>query len=89
MFVLPDGRVIVAGSQDEPVTTSVLDVNTQTWTTVDPDVVDGGSSAMYLPGKIIKSGAALYNSPTLSVATTYVLDMAQPSPAWRQTPSMA
>jgi hypothetical protein len=46
---------------------------------------------MYAPGKIIKSG--LGRDPDLpgapSVATTYVLDMNQPAPAWRQTSSMA
>jgi fibronectin type 3 domain-containing protein len=91
MFVLPDGRMIVASTNKRPIPTSVLDLPTQTWSTVDPVPVDGGSSAMYQPGKIIKSGMA--RDPDLpgapSVATTYVLDMTQASPAWRQTPAMA
>jgi hypothetical protein len=46
---------------------------------------------MYAPGKIIKSGLARDPdiAPANSVATTYVLDMNQPAPAWRQTASMA
>ncbi len=96
MFVLPDGGVLVTGayeSYEEPVITRVLDLDTQTWTTVDPIPVNGGSAAMYLPGKIVTSGlgtaggADVTNVP--SSVTTYVLDMTQPVPAWRQTPSMA
>ena len=48
---------------------------------------------MYLPDKIMKSGmgtsASLDTSSTPSAPTTYVLDMTQPTPAWRQTASMA
>src|SRR5260221_143019 len=60
------------------------------WPVVDPNAVDGGSSVMYSPGKVMKSGRSV--DPDLavipSVATTYVLDMTQASPAWRETPSM-
>ena len=63
----------------------------QSWTTVDPLIVDGGSAVMYRPGKVLKSGTSattdVSNVPTES--TTYVLDMTQPSPIWRQTASMA
>jgi hypothetical protein len=85
MFVLPDGRVLAAATAEDPIITYVLNVSTQTWSIVDPNPVDGGSSAMYLPGKVIKSGTcADPEIPTFSsAATTYVLDMTQPSPAWR------
>ena len=90
-YLLPDGRVLDAGANEAAVVTRALDVATQTWTTIDPVVVDGHSSAMYLPGKIIKSGtgtdSGASNGP--SAATAYVLDMTKPSPAWRQIPSMA
>jgi hypothetical protein len=45
---------------------------------------------MYLPGKIMKSGTATNNSGATdpAAATTYVLNMTAPSPAWRQTASM-
>jgi len=96
MFTLPDGRVLVTGSYEsyiEPVVIQVLDLNTQTWTTVDPTPVNGGSAAMYLPGKIITSGLGTLGgadvTTTPSTTTTYVLDMTQPTPAWRQTSPMA
>ncbi|OLE05663.1 MAG: hypothetical protein AUI36_42420 [Cyanobacteria bacterium 13_1_40CM_2_61_4] len=91
MFVLPDGRVLASSTSEHPIITQVLDVNAQTWTVVDPDPVDGGSAAMYLPGKVLKAGTSYHpDDPVVpSVATTYVIDMTQPSPRWRQTPSMA
>ena len=91
MYVLPDGRVFAATTAEDPIASRVLDLTTRTWSVVDPNVRDGGSSAMYLPGKIIKSGSARnpdYGS-TDSVATTWVIDMTQPSPTWRQVGSMA
>src|SRR5439155_13658702 len=90
-FVLPDGRVIVTGSQDGPLATSVLDLRAQTWTVADPNVVDGRSSVMFQPGKFMKSGTAMEpHEPTVtSAATTFVLDMTQPLPAWQPTASMA
>ena len=90
-FVLPDGRILVTGANRRAMVTYALDIATQTWTTVDPAVLDAGSSVMYMPGKLMKSG--LGRDPDLpgapSVATTYVLDMAAPTPRWRQTAPMA
>jgi chitodextrinase len=90
-FLLPDGRVLVSSTNRRAIASAVLDLATQAWTTVDLAVREGGSAAMYAPGKIIKSGLARDPdiSPANSVATTYVLDMNQPIPAWRQTASMA
>ena len=67
LFVLPDGRVLVTGSyesSEEPVVTRVLNLATQTWTTVDPIPVDGGSAAMYLPGKIMTRDWGRAAAPT-------------------------
>ena len=50
MFVLPDGRVLVASTAEDPIATQVLDLSTQTWSIVDPLPVDGGSAAMYRLG---------------------------------------
>jgi hypothetical protein len=68
----------------------VLNISTQTWSVVDPNPVDGGSAVMYSPGKVMKSGRSVDPDQAVipSVATTYVLDMTQSSPAWRQTPNM-
>ena len=91
IFVLPDGRILNAGAGEQPALARTLNLGTQSWTTVDPSIVDGGSAVMYRPGKVLKSGTAattdVSNLPTR--ATTYVLDMTQPAPAWRETPSMA
>jgi galactose oxidase-like protein/Big-like domain-containing protein/IPT/TIG domain-containing protein/3-keto-disaccharide hydrolase/Kelch motif protein len=91
MFVLPDGRVLEAGSVGSAIPTQVLDVNTQHWTMVDPDVVDGHSAVMYQPGKVMKSGTAstpnISNMPAQPV--TFVLDMTQTAPKWQQTAPMS
>ncbi len=91
LFVLPDGRVFASSTQEEPIASAVLDVEAETWTTVDPAVLDGGSAVSYLPGRIMKSGTGWNpDLPVVSAApTTYVIDMTQPSPLWRQTASMA
>jgi len=91
MFVLPDGRVLAAATAEDPIVSQVLDIGTQTWSIVDPNPVDGGSSAMYAPGKIMKSGRSVDpDQPVIpSTATTYVLDMNQAAPAWRETGAMA
>jgi hypothetical protein len=59
---------------------------------IDPNAVPGGSSAMYRPGVILKTGSP--GAPNLiptapSLNTAYVLDMNQPSPAWRPVGPMA
>jgi hypothetical protein len=90
MYVLPDGSVVDAGANEQRVATSKLNVSTGTWTSVDPVVRDGHSSAMYLPGKIIKTGTAADSGTSGSAAATaFVIDMNQPSPSWRQIASMA
>ena len=90
MFVLPDGRVLNTGSYELPVAAKALNLSTQTWTTIDPTVLDAGSAVMYVPGKILKTGtSATSDSPYKnSAATAYILDMTAGSPAWRTTNSM-
>jgi len=90
-YVLPDGRVIVSSTTETPIVSQVMDLGTATWTAVGGPAVDGGASAMYLPGKIVKAGSSVNNELPLSTAqpTSYVLDMTQASPAWRQVGSMA
>ena len=90
MYVLPDGRILAAATSEDPIASKVLNLATQTWSTVDPAVLDGGSSAMYLPGKIIKSGTPEdADKPTAtSSKLTYVLDMTANTPAWRQVGAM-
>jgi hypothetical protein len=94
MFGLPDGRVLVAGSDEGIIPTRALNLATQTWDMIDPDPVDGGSAVQYAPGKILKAGSSYLadfgtwmSDP--SANTAYVLDTTQASPAWRPTGSMA
>jgi galactose oxidase-like protein/concanavalin A-like lectin/glucanase superfamily protein/Big-like domain-containing protein len=91
VFALPDGRVLATGSQEDPIPAWVLDVATQTWTIVDPTLREGGSSVMYRPGKILKTGMGRNpDYPAVnSVATAFVLDMNLPSPSWRAVAPMA
>jgi chitodextrinase len=89
-FVLPNGKVAVTGTAELPVPARTLDVASQTWTTVDSRLFEAYSGAMYLPGKILKSGKStnsLGSGP--SVATAYVIDMTVATPQWRQVQSMA
>jgi hypothetical protein len=90
-YVLPDGRMLVAGTTEAPIVSEVLDLKIPAWTSVGGAAVDGGSSAMYLPGKILKMGtsadAELATQP--AAGTAYVLDMTQASPTWRQVASMS
>ncbi len=89
MFVLPDGRLLSAGSNEDAYETRTLNMTTGTWSMVDPVVKDGHSAVMYRPGKVLKTGTAA-DSGTTGVAqpTGYVIDMTQPSPTWRQVASM-
>ena len=56
-YVRPDGTVAVTGASLVTEPLMIYDPTTETWTTSDPNVVDGGSSAMYDTGKVIKAGS--------------------------------
>jgi hypothetical protein len=88
-FLLPDGRVVAVGGYDAAgFVTKTLDIASQTWTDVDPQPLDAGSAAMYLPGKIVKSGSARNIVGALSKADTWVIDMNAALPSWQQTAPM-
>ena len=90
LFQLADGRVIHVGGSEYATVTDILDLTSNTWSVVDPNIVDGGSANMYLPGKIMKAGSAADSQNVgPSSNTTFILDTTQPSPTWQQTPSMA
>lgn len=90
MFVVPDGRVAFVGGSEFPTITQLLDVNTQTWTTIDPSLLDGTGAVMYAPGKILKAGSAGDAGGTgPSSAAAYTIDFNQPLPGWHATASMA
>jgi hypothetical protein len=90
MFLLPDGKVLYSGSDIAHTITRTLDIQAQTWTTLDSTIVPGGSAAMYLPGKVLKSGSNSNSSGTIpSLNSAYVFDATQAAPTWRQVGSMA
>jgi hypothetical protein len=89
MFVLPDGRLLSAGSNESAYETRTLNLSTGAWSMVDPVIKDGHSAVMYAPGKVLKTGTAADSGTAGNAASTaYVIDMNQASPTWRQVPSM-
>ncbi len=87
---LPDGRILHSGGSEAPTATEVLNLGTNTWSTVDARVIDGGSIVNYAPGKFMKAGSAAddgNSGPALK--TAYTLDMNQPNPTWQPTASMS
>src|SRR5262249_20567319 len=84
MFVLPNGKVYNAGTKTS---TSILDVNTGTWTNGPTNSFGSSgyaeSGAMYAPGKIIRSGGG---DPSITSAA--IVDMNAASPAWTLTSPM-
>jgi len=90
-YVGPNGTVAVAGASEVTSALRVYDPTTQTWITSDPNVVDGGSSAMYDTGKVLKAGSATDSGQPAnpSASTAYTTDLGQATPTWTQTGSMA
>ncbi len=89
-YQLANGKVVIAGSSETTMATIQLDINTQTWTTVDSRVFESGSAAMYAPGKVLVAGTSTdSNTNVASTAVARVLDMNVGSPSWRTVPSMA
>jgi hypothetical protein len=91
MHVLPDGRVLAVGSQEDPIVSRALDINAQTWTVFDSIARDAGSSVMYRSGKILKTGIG--RNPDYAAipsnANAWVMDTSLPSPTWRAVSPMA
>ncbi|HKS36226.1 MAG TPA: LamG-like jellyroll fold domain-containing protein, partial [Verrucomicrobiae bacterium] len=90
VFLLPNGRILTCGTSEASVPTRVLDLATQSWTVLDSSSESGGSAAMFLPGRILRSGRA--NPPGIdeaASAATQVMDATVPSPVWRTTTPMA
>jgi hypothetical protein len=87
MFVAPDGRVFQAGP--EALSNWLDPSGTGRWRTGPRHVAGNinrgyGTAAMYEVGKILVAGGGM--SPP--VASAEVIDLNQPSPAWRTTSSM-
>jgi hypothetical protein len=84
-FVAPDGRLFVAGEDQQSRYLSVS--GTGSWTSGPLrrfGTRDYGSAVMYEPGKILYVGGG--DPPT---STAEIIDLNQPSPTWTYTGSMA
>jgi hypothetical protein len=89
MYQLPDGRVLHAGASEVATSTEVLDLTSQTWTTIDARIIDGASIVNYAPGKFMKAGSAADSGNSgPSSNTAYTLDMNQANPSWEPTAPM-
>jgi len=89
MYQLPDGRILHAGGSEVATGTEVLDIGTQTWTTIDSRIIDGASIVNYAPGKFMKAGSAADSGNSgPSSNTAFMLDMNQPNPTWQATAPM-
>ena len=93
IFLLPDGRLASVGPER---TTGILDPITWSWTFLPIERHRfSGSAAMYLPGKILKTGgspSSVCNPPVKPPPPTrsaVTIDFTSPSPAWALTDSMA
>jgi fibronectin type 3 domain-containing protein len=88
MFVLPDGRVLDAGPEQQSRT---LDVATGTWSPLALSPIDGHSAVMYRPGKVLKTGK--WTDPDYKDLVVHgraaVLDTTVSVPAWREVAPMS
>ena len=89
-FVLPDGRILVSSTAESPIQSQVLDLGALRWSAIGGGAVEGGTAAMYLPGKILKTGTSVDPDTATrnSTALAYVLDTTTATPSWRQVGSM-
>lgn len=87
-YVLPNGKIGYTGNWEFADNARLLDLNTQTWTTLDA-AVKPGYSIMYEPGKVLKVGSS-GDSGTAGVSSNAanIFDFTAPAPAWRTIGSM-
>jgi chitodextrinase len=90
-YVLPDGRVLVASTTRAMIQSKVLNLTTQTWSNIGGAPVDGATSVMYQPGKVLKVGTSTDADAAVraAAATAYVLDANQGGATWRAVASMS
>jgi hypothetical protein len=92
-YVRPDGTVAVTGASQVEEPLMIYNPTTETWTTSDSNVVDGGSSAMYDTGMVIKAGSNYgpdaVGDTAPSAATAYITNLNDATPTWTQTGSMS
>jgi hypothetical protein len=91
LFLLPNGRVLAAATARAPAASQILTLGTTpSWSAIGGAAVDGGSSVMYLPGKILKTGTSADPDKAARAAATtaYALDALAAAPTWRAVEPM-
>jgi hypothetical protein len=89
LFLLPNGKVAYTGNWEFPGDARVLDLTTNTWTIVDPNVTDG-YSVMYELGKVLKCGSSSDSGLAgASVKTCNTIDFTSATPRWQAAVPMA
>jgi hypothetical protein len=96
MYVAPNGLVFDAGPR--PLTRYLDTSGSGAWTTVDTTNYgtrrpgssrNYGSSAMYTPGRVVILGGSRSQLDVPPESSVEVIDLQQPSPAWRDVAPMA
>ena len=82
-YLLPNGLLFMSTGPSDGISRT-LNLNTQSWSIVGPSPVPDGTTAMYLPGKIIATGGG---DPVRNTAA--IIDLNEPSPTWQLTSPMA
>src|SRR5262245_9476483 len=86
-YQLPDGRLFVVAGTD--LRSRFLDVGAQSWTLLPGQApVPSGTSIQYRPGKVLSAGGGTGNANPVRPDAA-VIDLTQPSPAWRSIAPMA
>ena len=91
-FLLPDGRIFIGGEENGPV--KLLNVATNSIANFGNGPMLHYSAAQYRPGKILLTGGGTGNigvatTTTPTVKSSYVIDMNQATPAFRQVAAMS
>jgi hypothetical protein len=93
LHLLPDGRVFQSGAQ---VSSHVFTPGSQTWTTnvartAYPNERTYGSSVLLplRPGEGYRARIMVMGGDNPATATAEIIDLSQPSPAWRSLPPMS
>lgn len=85
VYDLPNGKVFMNAGPDG--NSRILDIASQQWSLVGANPVPSGTSAMYRPGKVISTGGGTNGGDPVQNVTA-VIDLNQPSPAWRTVGSL-
>ncbi len=86
VFLMPNGKVFLVAGPDGQ--SRMLDIATQTWTILGAAPVATGTGVMYRAGKILATGGGTNNANPVQAGAA-VIDLNQPTPAWRPVAPMA